>query len=108
MAALSQLSYSPFEIEVTSKGNTRALPVARRVHPQAIRRWRQEGYKGSVSALRVRAPGGAFETTSDADQSGADSDQTCSDVDQTASDRDQRASDRDQQAADRDQADSDR
>ena len=27
MAALSQLSYSPFEIEVICKGNTRALVV---------------------------------------------------------------------------------
>jgi hypothetical protein len=34
MAALSQLSYSPFEFEVTSKGNARALPVARRVQSE--------------------------------------------------------------------------
>jgi hypothetical protein len=34
MAALSQLSYSPFEFKVIDKGNTRALPVAGRVQSE--------------------------------------------------------------------------
>jgi hypothetical protein len=34
MAALSQLSYSPFEFKVIGKGNTRALPVAGRVQSE--------------------------------------------------------------------------
>ena len=34
MAALSQLSYSPFEEQVLRKSNTRALPVARCCEPE--------------------------------------------------------------------------
>jgi len=36
MAALSQLSYSPFEVVVFGKGNTRALLIARRCQPKVL------------------------------------------------------------------------
>ena len=36
MAALSQLSYSPFECVFISKGNTRALAIARRDESEVL------------------------------------------------------------------------